>query len=215
MARVFRPDDTSGLTEDEILEIMADEGLDEEAVREVDQQEEAQNNFRQKVETAFNEVRQERVAAEACFHELPTIEHMRQLWESKGVHPEDPVFLLVETMGLADARFRNAIHRLVKVGEKSELFQIALLEEMERHVNRVADVSESSNAVVESTKLAQEAMQELHKSNVELLEQLPNHYKTIHEAVKYLGELGRWQVLVNFLVPLVAILVGFVLGKLL
>jgi hypothetical protein len=58
-------------------------------------------------------------------------------------------------------------------------------------------------------------MQELHKSNVELLEQLPNHYKTIHEAVKYLGELGRWQVLVNFLVPLVAILVGFVLGKLL
>jgi len=162
---------------------------------------------------AYEETRKARVEAEPTFDQLPVIKHIRELWESKGVLADDPMFLSVEMMGLFDARLRSSIKKLVVLGDKTEMFQMAMLDEMKSSMRELDKLSATGRDIVESARLCNEGMIALQKTNSELLAQLPDYYKTISESVKYLGELGRFQILFNWLTPGVCIAIGLLLGK--
>lgn len=182
---------TNPIGEDDLLQAMA-----------------AAEDLEPSADDAYEAAKAEATKAEKTFANLTAVQHIRELWEAKGIHQNDPMFAFIELMGLWDIRQRAGYLQLAQVVEKSDQFHMSVLNEMREMVEPIAGFQLDAEQIRVLTAASCEAMRSLDGSNSELLRELPVLYGTTRQAVTVIGEMGRYQVLLNVAVPLVSVLVG-------
>ncbi len=159
-------------------------------------------------EEAFASTKAEAKKSERAFSDLSAIEHVRELWAAKGIHPSDPMYALMELLALWDSRQSASFLQLAALVEKSDIFHMSVLAEMQKLVERMEGSRADSEKMVVLTRANCDAMQALDKSTQGLLREMPELYGVTAQAVKVLGEMGRYQVILNMAIPVVCILIG-------
>jgi hypothetical protein len=152
----------------------------------------------------------ERSVLERRFDELPAIQHLRELWQERSLLPNDPVFLLVEVLGLYEERQKKTLRQFMEVLRASDRFTVDGLMEMEQRIKDIEKMERSAAKVRPAMEGCDERMQGL----MGVLPDLAEHFEAIRdklsETCEMLDQRGWKQVAINVLTPVVSFLTGAV-----
>lgn len=144
------------------------------------------------------------------FEKLPVIQQLQARWEEKGLHPSDPVFLLIEVLGVFDVRQRYTAAFLGKTIGMSEKVTLSLVHEMRNLLEATTITGNHLETVQNTIETTLENMQKVVKINAKFIEILPKTHESIYQAVRLINERGIWVTIVNWLTPVIAFTTGVV-----
>lgn len=155
----------------------------------------------------------EREVLEKRFDELPAIQHLRELWQERSLLPNDPVFLLVEVLGLYEERQKKTLKQLMRVLEASDRFTVDGLMEIEERIKSVEKMEKSSAKLLPVMLQSNEMNDKLIGTLESIAETFMSLRDTLFEVKELLDERGLTKVLAAVASPVAAAVAGFLLGK--
>lgn len=144
------------------------------------------------------------------FEKLPVIQQLQARWEEKGLHPSDPVFLLIEVLGVFDVRQRYTAAHLGKTIGMSEKVTLALVHEMRSLLESTNVTGNNLETLQNTIESVLGNMHEVVIINKKFIEVLPKTHESIYQAVRLINERGIWVTIVNWLTPMIAFATGVV-----
>lgn len=145
------------------------------------------------------------------FEKLPSVIHLREVWEAKGIHPQDPAFLILEAMLLFDIRHRGAISRLITIEEKSDQFFLQAIQELKLYFENLDKTQEQSNQFSNRSKELCEKIVNLSQTMSDLAITLSKLHESNEKTAKVIQERGLLVTLLNWATPAVCIFLGVML----
>jgi hypothetical protein len=149
------------------------------------------------------------------FDQLPVIQHLRELWEAKGLMVNDPAFLLVEVLGLYDERQNAKFSQIVKVLEASDRFNLDAVREIEQRLGDVQEMERSSATLAVHLDGTAQKAANLAEVLTEFVETVPQIQESVEDARRVLDSHTLRGFLLNTLSPLLGVLLGLILGRIL
>lgn len=162
---------------------------------------------------AFQKSVDEFLLSEKAFERIPAIQSIRAKWEALGLHREDPVFLLIEVLGLFEARHRQLSKNMVDVFRASSELSLYLHEEVSRAVAQTLELQKTLQTSQEQTKSLNTQNGSLIKVNERFIDALPKIHEQIFVAVQTLDDHGIWSKAIYIGSLAAAIIIGIIIGK--
>lgn len=155
-------------------------------------------------------------ALDTEFANLPIIKHLRDLWKSKGLRDNDPAILLVELIGLAEARNRELTKKELDVIKKAVKLLESMYDGYSASLGAMSEMEKAAKTTTIHIKKNTEQNQLLLATIGAFLNKLKNmevFVNKVTEAANTMDGKNKLNYIANILTPSIAFIVGAILMK--
>lgn len=170
------------------------------------------SNSGEKVRENFESAKQ-KIANFRALGDQELVEKLKELWEERGISSDDPVYLILDACAMFEARNRSILGLFLDALEDSDRLSVATNEEIGTRLGEMRQVYADHASLVQEIGQFSRDQRRLIDVVSRLLEFGKQMVKAILELNGVLGSRNFWGILINWAIPVLAILVGVLIGR--
>lgn len=168
--------------------------------------------IKEEVEQLFTEAESIRRMFDKSFSELPIMQQLMDLWESRGLSKDDPAIVLIQTLGLYDERQKALLRQLSGVIDATNRTHLVTTRGVSARIEEMARLEKSLRAGLVHVSAMNRGWEEMEQYFRSFRENVPYMIDQILSATRTINDKTIVGMIFNWLTPTLALIGGLVLG---